>query len=276
MRILRNPILNKEAFVKIIILLGMSVFFISILMDGSSHFYVHPKMNKYILFGAIVMLGVVCLTFKELFKIPRRRMRATTYVVFTIPLLIAFIFPPISLSSASLPRREANIGEQKSYSQDAPTTDILLDLELTQEANRENKNIQPDSTQNAAADFLVIDDVIRLTDANFYLWLSELYENLDVYIGQEITLTGFVYRIESLSSDQFITSRFIMTCCAADVQIYGLLCEHEGAGDLEFDQWVEVTGVIKASMKNEMVMPLIEITTLNEIEKPVVEYIYPY
>ncbi len=254
----------------------MSVFFISILMDGSSHFYVHPKMNKYILFGAIVMLGVVCLTFKELFKIPRRRMRTTTYVVFAIPLLIAFIFPPVSLSSASLPGREANIGEQKRYTDDAARRDILLDLDLTQEASRENKNIQPDSTQSEVAELLIMDNVIRLNDANFYLWLSELYDNLDAYIGQEITLTGFVYRIESLSSNQFIASRFIMTCCAADVQIFGLLCEDEGAGDLEPDQWVEVTGLVKASINHEMVMPLIEITTLSKIEKPVVEYIYPY
>ena len=50
-------------------------------------------------------------------------------------------------------------------------------------------------------------DVAELTSENYTDILKEVHENLDTYIGQKISFTGYVYRVEDLEENEFILAR---------------------------------------------------------------------
>jgi uncharacterized repeat protein (TIGR03943 family) len=60
--------------------------------------------------------------------------------------------------------------------------------------------------------------------------------------GVRVTYVGFVHRDADTPADQFLLTRFVVTCCVADalvaqVRVVGL--EEQGVRD---NQWVQVTG----------------------------------
>ena len=50
-------------------------------------------------------------------------------------------------------------------------------------------------------------DVAELTSENYTDILKEVHEDLETYIGQKISFTGYVYRVDDLEEDEFILAR---------------------------------------------------------------------
>lgn len=50
-------------------------------------------------------------------------------------------------------------------------------------------------------------EVAALTSENYTDILKEVHENLDTYIGQKISFTGYIYRVDDLEENQFILAR---------------------------------------------------------------------
>ncbi|MFN3926735.1 MAG: TIGR03943 family putative permease subunit [Pseudanabaenaceae cyanobacterium] len=70
-----------------------------------------------------------------------------------------------------------------------------------------------------------------------------VYPEPDAYTGQEAKVTGFVVKSDQLPSNVFLLTRFVITCCAADV--YPVSLPVQVAGDMSAiqpDQWLEVEG----------------------------------
>jgi len=77
----------------------------------------------------------------------------------------------------------------------------------------------------------------------------QLYLNIDdhpeqVY-NQRFKLTGFVYKDPTLAKNQFVISRFVITCCIIDATPIGIIVECLNAPDLKADTWVEVEGLLQ-------------------------------
>src|SRR4030095_2717873 len=62
-----------------------------------------------------------------------------------------------------------------------------------------------------------------------------LEKDLNPYIGQHASVVGFVYREDSLPHGQFLVSRFIISCCAADGYAVGMIVESQQADSFEKD-----------------------------------------
>lgn len=62
-----------------------------------------------------------------------------------------------------------------------------------------------------------------------------------------------------------------MSCCVADVQIVGLMCEYDNSVDLKENEWVSVEGVIDVKDNK----PVINVKEVIKLEKPKNSYIYP-
>jgi putative membrane protein len=117
---------------------------------------------------------------------------------------------------------------------------------------------------------------IVIESGNYYPILCDLYTDLDKYVGRTVTVTGFVFRDESFAVDQFVTARLLMVCCAADMQTVGLLCQYDGAPQLESDSWVTVTGVLQKVPFGGEDAPCIAVGSVEAVEAPEDAYIYPY
>jgi putative membrane protein len=62
--------------------------------------------------------------------------------------------------------------------------------------------------------------------------------------GQPIEMVGFVWRRPEMAEDQFVVSRFIVSCCTADSLAIGMTVVAPNAAALETDSWVRVSGAV--------------------------------
>jgi uncharacterized repeat protein (TIGR03943 family) len=111
---------------------------------------------------------------------------------------------------------------------------------------------------------------------NLYI---ETLTTLDLYSdsfqGKTIELSGFVYRDENMSDNQFVIGRFTVQCCSADAAPYGVLVQYEKGNLFATDQWIQITGKIDQTTFNGTKLMIIEADRIQKIEAPKELYVYP-
>jgi putative membrane protein len=93
-------------------------------------------------------------------------------------------------------------------------------------------------------------------------------------------MKGFIYKQNGLNKDEFILSRILVSCCAADAQIVGVLCDYSKGDELTEGTWVNIVGTLrereyKDDKSGEVsIIPKIKVDKLEKIDKGSNEYIY--
>ena len=100
-------------------------------------------------------------------------------------------------------------------------------------------------------------------------------DDLSPYVGQTARVTGFVYHDPRLPANQFIVSRFVITCCTADASAIGMIVNWNQSTDLKESSWVEVKGPVQASKLGGQPIPLIEASYVQSTPQPDQPYLYP-
>jgi putative membrane protein len=95
------------------------------------------------------------------------------------------------------------------------------------------------------------------------------------FTGEPADVIGFVYHDAALGDDEFIISRFSVTCCAADAAGVGLLVQWPHAATLEADAWVRVRGPVQPGTYNDRPIPVVTAETVEGISPPTQPYLYP-
>jgi uncharacterized repeat protein (TIGR03943 family) len=96
-----------------------------------------------------------------------------------------------------------------------------------------------------------------------------------IYIGETADVTGFVYEDKRLSADQFMVSRFAVTCCVADAFAIGVIVESPDAANWPGNAWVHVVGKIQVATFDGQAYPLILAESIKEIPVPSQPYLFP-
>lgn len=104
--------------------------------------------------------------------------------------------------------------------------------------------------------------------------LKAVHDDLDDYIGKEITFTGYVYKIDYLQKNQFVIARNMIINQASQTVVVGFLCEYNDISKFENLSWVKLTGTIKKGDLNGEI-PILEITHIEKTSKPEDEFVYP-
>lgn len=114
----------------------------------------------------------------------------------------------------------------------------------------------------------------ELTNKNYSTILKTIHDDIDSYIGTKIKFSGFVYRVYDLNKEQFVLGRNMIISSDFQTVVVGFLCHYKDAINLKDNSWVEIQGTItKGDYHGNM--PILEITSLKQIEKPNNEYVYP-
>ncbi|MEM7344689.1 MAG: TIGR03943 family protein, partial [Chloroflexota bacterium] len=115
-------------------------------------------------------------------------------------------------------------------------------------------------------------------EKNILDWLVEFRAapDLSTFEGQEAELIGFVYRDDRFGADQFMVSRFVLSCCAADAAPLGLIVEWPDAPELADDQWVEVKGHLTPSNFAGEDLPILVAESVTLTDIPDRPYLYPF
>ena len=119
---------------------------------------------------------------------------------------------------------------------------------------------------NIISDTIPSSEVAKILPENYTNILKSVHENIDTYVGQKISFSGYVYRLNGFNDDQFVLARD-MDIGNKQTVIVGFLCSYENAKMFATYTWVTVTGEITKGYYNGEI-PILKITAIEETAKP--------
>lgn len=108
-------------------------------------------------------------------------------------------------------------------------------------------------------------------------WVRTLnvYPEPDAYTGQKVRVDGFVLHPPGLTNEYLMISRFVITCCAADVYPVGLPVKlPDTRSTYPEDQWFRVEGEMITETLQGQRQLVIQAKSLTEIPEPKNPYEY--
>ena len=244
---------NKSELKWLVILIGLTYYIYILLYTGRIYYFIHPRMVKYVFISFVFLIILTLIQFRRLFTISDKR--KISFAIFMLPIVLGLFVNPQGLSGEVAGKKKLSLVE---------TTTVKSNLPSAKE------NIPTLNANNP---------LLEVTSSNFtHITDDIMYINTNKYMGQKIKITGFVYKDETTSKNEFVVGRLLINCCAADSEVTGLLCDFDNASSFNTDQWVTVTGTIGKvshmySGETEEI-PFIKVDKVELAEKPTMPYIY--
>ena len=231
------------------ILLALVVFIGFKLISGTLSLYINMQYMPLTVFG-IVVLAIMTLVVLRYLGLEdhehhdsghQHDISPSALMILMVPLLIGILIPVHPLDATAASTRGMNVS--------AP----LVGSSQTREF------------QSAADTRNILDWIVIFNSTN----------DLSPYVGQTARVTGFVYHDPRLPANQFIVSRFVITCCTADASAIGMIVTWNQSANLKESSWVEVKGPVQASRLGGQPIPLIEASVVLSTPQPDQPYLYP-
>lgn len=188
--------------------------------------------------GWVVPIGAVVLTFAALGRLasirtsapePIRAKDVGAFALLVIPVVIVLALPPAALGSFAASRRSSIAAGGLGAS-----AEEIASGELT------------------------------LIDVAGGLRSSEGMKALVARAGDQVSFVGFVSKKRGLPADEFILTRFLVSCCVADALSVQVRVVDAPLAGFEADQWVRVEGTIYP-LGREVV---VQASSVTETERP--------
>lgn len=123
-------------------------------------------------------------------------------------------------------------------------------------------------------DTIVANNIANIEANKYTSILEEVYNNVDTYVGQKISFTGYVYRLYDMKDNEFVLARDMLINSDSQSVVVGFLCTSDNAKNFKDGTWVNVSGsIIKGYYHNQI--PVIEISEMKETKKPQDAFVYP-
>jgi putative membrane protein len=268
--------MNLKIILQIAILLGYAAFFLRSIWNGTVSMYVHPRIIPFLIFAAAAMVVIAVLLRGTIIRGRGEKGSLLPLLFYAIPVIMAFTIPPQSFDSNTATIREVQL-KSGTYG----SSNLLSHHETQQEkSQKETSGLADEVTETKTTPEENPEDtksMLYMDTDNFVDCMNDVYDDIDSYIGMPIEAVGFVYRDENqFKTDEFVTARLMMVCCAADMQPVGFLCRYDKTGSLKADTWVKVDGTIDKTEFGGDTIPYIKVDNVQPAEKPDNDYIYPY
>lgn len=86
--------------------------------------------------------------------------------------------------------------------------------------------------------------ILEINTENFTSFLKDCHENIPKYVDTKVKISGYVYRMNDFTSNQFVVARSMLISDKHFV-VVGILCETSTPCKFKDYDWVEVVGTIK-------------------------------
>jgi uncharacterized repeat protein (TIGR03943 family) len=244
--------------IKALLLLALAGFLYTRLAGGTLFFYINERFMAYTML-AIVGLLLVAVSYRPQQAAQLAVEQATHdhehadhghgltwggVALLLLPILLGVFVPPQPLGAAALSNREVNVSLQGS----------ALPAAVRAAA-------QKDSTNKNVLDWLHT--------------FAGATNPAQEYAGEQAQVTGFVFRDDRFGQDQFMVTRFVVSCCVADANVAGLVVEWLEAATLPDDQWVEVAGTLQPGTLADETVPVLVARSVQPVDVPQQPYLYP-
>jgi putative membrane protein len=235
---------------KALVLILMGVFFAAILVNGKLYYYIGPRFSWLALLAVclfILLAGAYNLVSRD---VAAQKVEALVgepdhdhgsvwpIAITAIPLVLAVVVPAHPLGADAISTRGISTGF----------------------SGRDQAAQSNDSSARTVLD-----------------WAQAISANPDpaALDGQAADAIGFVYRDPRFGKDQFMLTRFAITCCVADALAIGVVVQSEKAPQLSVDSWVRVKGAFKAGMLDNVQLSVLVAQDVAPIQPPDQPYLYP-
>jgi putative membrane protein len=234
------------------VLLAICLFLAAKLISGKLSLYINLRFAPLTVFAIIAL---VLMTY-ALIRTPKAKLHEDDdhhhehthsfsfyrFLLLLLPVLIGFLIPARPLDAAAASTRGVNVS--------APMVGSASQTHPFEEA----------------ADQRNILDWIRIFNSE---------TDLSPYLGQTAHVIGFVYKDKRLTENQFLVSRFVITCCSADASAIGMVVNWDQASALSENTWVNVKGAVKSYQLDDQPIPFIEAVSVEPVDQPNPPYLFP-
>jgi uncharacterized repeat protein (TIGR03943 family) len=257
---------NSMRILQAIVLAGLSFFLFQRFLSGKLFYYINDRFFLLVIFAAfflfILAQTALSFLFKDLLEDDEEQQNGHenhahlhehvhsqsssipwSIILLAVPVLLGTIVPAKSLGANAINTKG-------------------IQTEARFETFESQKTLQVSSSP---------------TQRNILDWIRLMGNNNDPtdYIGQSAEVVGFVYHDPRLLDDQFLISRFTVSCCVADAFAIGLIVEWPDTYQLAEDTWVRVEGIMDVGNLNGSSMPLILADRVTEVSQPEQPYLFP-
>jgi len=89
--------------------------------------------------------------------------------------------------------------------------------------------------------------------------------------GETVRFVGFVSRYDDTPADEFVLTRYVVSCCVADAMIASVRTVNVTPGVFAEDEWVEVRGTIYPVGREVIV----DASAIRKVDRPERPYLTP-
>ncbi len=206
---MRRPTVGPTRLSIAVVLGAWAVLYVFLLVSGRTSLYLSNRTAWLIPVGAAILIVAFLgrLVFRGSHEESLSRRDAGGLAVVAIPVIVVLALPPASLSSYAASRR---------------------------------------SSFASAAFVPSVEDITKgdlgLADVAGAVRSDEAMAALQARAGAEVSFVGFVNRDSGMPADEFMLTRFLISCCVADALSVQVRVVGAPPGSLKQDQWVRVTG----------------------------------
>jgi len=245
---------NFDEFLWFIVLILLDLSIIYLVVTGKMDFYIGKKMIKYS-YITIVMISIITIfQFKNVFTAKGN----SNIKIKLLPIILTLILGCISnykqetfkhaeLDKELIESKISIIDMQYLYEHESDYKSI----ESKNDTNSKDKNNLNQSIKKNSEDEINITknnkkEILIVNEDNPMI-LEDIRVNPKKYIGRNLEIHGFVCKESYLNKNQFIIGKIVMTCCAADSKVVGIIGEYDKAYDLNENEKINVSGIIGSS-----------------------------
>jgi uncharacterized repeat protein (TIGR03943 family) len=216
------------------VLAAWGALFWFLLLSGRTSLYLSPRTAWVVPTGAILLtIGLVgrLLTARTPRPEPIRPRAAWSLGFVALPVVLVLVLPPTALGSYAASRRSLASGVVTGV----PNVDV--------------------------------GDRVTLAAVAAGIWSDDARRALADRAGSRVTFEGIVTRRQGQPADEFVLTRFIVSCCVADALSVQVRVVGAPPGRFAEDQWVRVTGTFYP-VGREVVVDASLITRIERPENP--------
>jgi uncharacterized repeat protein (TIGR03943 family) len=243
-----------QTALKALLLIGLGLFLYTRISNGSLYFYINQRFAGLTL---LAVCGLILIGISYQFGAPhaadegesdhggRADHHALSWggvLLVALPMLVGVLIPPRPLGATALENREVSISTSGSG------------MPAAVRSQGEKANL----------------------DKNILDWVYEFQtREPQQFAGQEAEVIGFVFRDERFAADEFLVTRYVVSCCVADAAYVGLVVRWPDAADLSADQWVQIRGRFDVGEFDSQTLPVLAADVVTVTDVPSQPYLYP-
>ena len=281
---------NLNELIWFLILVGFACYFYMTISANKITLFVHPKMVKYVKFALYFFIVLVIFQGKNIFTNSKAKKLKFGYIMFLIPLILGSILNPEGVTPYSVISKGFSLTSQWKINNLKHKHILLKNGAEVCEHDDESTHFVEDTDfignfnvtlkKPIVSTSLIKGKTINITNENFINTYEEIYGNPHNYVGTFINMKGFIYNQKGLNRTEFILSRIIVSCCAADAQLVGILCDNSEEKIFAEGTWVNIEGILserefKDTKSGEIIIiPIIKVSKIKKTDQQSNEYIY--